>query len=279
MSDLAHEMSDLDFEIAVGGAGIDPLSEDARALARQEFEGAARALARQEFAGADTEADLRGLEASGPLKTAEDYQHVARWWTRLKDEVDRRLTYFKPRKARARAVWQDWVDAEHESIDAYVAAIEKGAGLLGAYDSEQRRIAEQTRQQLEAEERMKAEAEQFVAALDADSAGESGVAREILVETPMVAPPSVPPQTPQVEGMSTTGKWKCELAVPGKIDKLVLAAAEELTTQGRARVAVSMLKADPVAMKQQATSMKGNLQLIAGKLGLKVWEDRTPRRT
>lgn len=238
-----------------------------------------RELVRRELVTPDgvDEGDLALVAGVTTLDTQPRYAQMATLWTRLKAEIDRRRAYFAPRKARAHAVWQDVLKMEHDFVDALVLSERKAAGLLGAYDIEQRRLAEETRVQLEVKARASAAAEQFVAALDAEAAGAPEIAAEILAEEPMVAVASVPISTPQVAGMTTAGKWKAELAVAGNIDKLILEAADEIRTR-RARLAATMLKEHQPAINALATSMKANLARIAGRLGLRVWEDRTPRR-
>lgn len=234
-----------------------------------------RALARREVGASGP--DVAVLRLTTTINTTMAYVRIGELWAALKTEVDRRKAYFTPRKARAHAVWTDWLEAEHESIDGLVADAKHAANLVGAYDSEQRRIAEETRRQLEVAARATADADQLMAALDADADGAIDIAAEILAEAPMVSHQSVAIQTPVVNGMSTTGRWKATLAVDGNIDKLILAAADEIRTK-KARIAASMLKADQTAINKAATALKGNLRLMAGTLGLSVFEDRTPRR-
>ena len=215
--------------------------------------------------------------AAVALNTADQYAHVATLWAALKARIDEIRAFFAPRKGAAHGVWQQWLSDEHEAIDRYVTAELKAAALLGKYDGEQRRRAEAERHRLETEARAKVEAEQLQAALQADADGETDIAADLLDTPAMLAPiETVVSQTPIVAGVGMTSRWKAEVA---DLDRLIVAAAGEIQQKGRARIATSMLKADQAAINKAATAMKGNLERLAGTLGLTVWDESRPRRT
>jgi len=219
--------------------------------------------------------DLRATAATR-LETLEQYTFVATLWTALKERIDEIRGFFAPRKGAAHGVWQQWLSDEHEAIDRYVAAELKAAALLGQYDQRQRLKAAEEQRRLIIEARAQAEAAQLQAALHADADGESDLAADFLDTPAMLAPiETVVSHTPVVEGVGMTSRWKAEVV---DLNQLICAAADEIRGK-HARIAASMLKADPVVINKTATAMKGNLAQIAGRLGLTVWDDRKPRRT
>lgn len=226
-----------------------------------------------------------GLGLIARIEHADGYVWVAEAWKRLKVELKRRTDYFRgedetgtSRVGRAYRVYQDWLDAEHESIDGLKASIAKAALLLGQYDTAQREKAEAESRRLAAEAQKKADEEQLEAAIFAEADGAVEEAAEIMATPAVAAPVQVRPSTPLVADMTTQGRWKAKLAIENNIDKLILAAADEIRHK-KPRIAVGFLKHDQVSINRAATNMKANLKAIGATLGLYVWEDITPRST
>lgn len=224
--------------------------------------------------------DVALIVRTTAIETPAAYAAVAELWKHLKAEIKRRTDYFRgidgtgsSRIGRAYRVYQDWLRAEHDSIDALVTHERMAALLIGNYDMAQRRAAEAETRRLQAEAEARSVQEQLDAALDAEQDGAIDIATEILDAPAAIAPVSVPVSTPQVYGMSTASRWKASVT---NLQQLILAAADEIAHK-KPYIAVSMLKVDQVALNRQATSMKGNLKAIAGRLGLHVYEDSTPR--
>lgn len=254
------------------------------ALTREDIEAAERqqgekvdAIVQSELVTAPIE-DLELVEQTTAIETATVYTRIGHVWRVLGDEIQRRKDYFSERKARAHRVWKDWCDAEHESIDALVEAQSKAGKLIGAYDAEQRQKAEDEneRKQREAEERERDR--QFLLAAEAREAGDEDAANEILAEPVMVAPvDAVAPATPKVSGLATAGRAKAEVV---DLDKLILAAAEEIKAKRSfSRTARTLLTVDKVALNRSARNLSALPKAALVKMGVSVWEDRSPRRS
>lgn len=219
--------------------------------------------------------DLKLIALMETIADAQGYINVGTFWKRVKAEITARLEYFGPRKARANQVWKDWLAAEHAAVDELREAERKAARLLGDYELEQVRAAEVKQRALDAAAHASAVEKQFEAALLAADEGAVDVAAVLLEQgAVMTVTPPVRPDIPEVEGLGGATRWK---AVVVDLNKLILEAADEIV-KNHPRIAGSMLKADQVAVNRHATSMKALLVPLAGRLGLKVWEDRAPRR-
>lgn len=211
----------------------------------------------------------------GPLATAGDFEALAGYWKRLKARIDEITAFFHTRKAEVQVVLNRVRKDEKDSLGEYPKWERIAAHRLGQYDLRQREAAEAERKRQETEAKAKLEADQLAAALQADADGAEDVAMDILEEPlPQTLVRAAAPQTPKVEGLTMPGSWKAEVV---DLDRLIIAAALEIQKK-QARVGASMLTVNQKGVNSQATAMKQNLQKIASRYGLRVWEDRTPRR-
>lgn len=209
------------------------------------------------------------------IETAEQYVKMATYWKAVSARRDEIKAFFAERKHEVQVVLDRVRQDEKDSLGHYPESAQRAGRLLGDYDHRKREEAELERRRQEAEAQAKAEAEQLAAALQADRDGALEMARELLEEpVTQTLVRTVTPDVPQVDGVTMPGRWKAEVV---NLERLIVAAALEIQKK-TARIGVSMLAVNHKGVNSQATAMKGNLQRLAEKYGLRVWEDRTPRR-
>jgi hypothetical protein len=124
---------------------------------------------------------------------------------------------------------------------------------------------------------LRAREQRLADATEADEAGDSALADEILQQPLTTAPISVAKQTPKAEGVAHKDNWKGDCT---DLAKLVLAAADELRSADRTRprVAFGMLEAAAVKkaidaqVNSRAKTMKTELNKVPG---CRAWNARS----
>jgi hypothetical protein len=122
------------------------------------------------------------------------------------------LDFYKPRKAAARAVWQQWLDDEKMLLDPISETKRICASKIGTWDAEQARLrAEAQRKADEEAHRMEEEA-RLALALQAEEEGASEeITEEILSAPTRFIRPVVAPTFQKAAGVSGRSNWKAEI--------------------------------------------------------------------
>ena len=193
------------------------------------------------------------------IGSSEDNAKVNDWLRNLKAFYKRTEGFFAPMKKQARGVLNE-INAREKEILAPLEEAERIVkSAMIAWDSEQERIRQAEEARLRKEAQRQANEARLAAAVEAEQAGNNGIAAAIL-DTPMVVPEPMLPPIQKAEGAAFIEYWKAEVT-----DMRLLIMA---ISQGKA--STTLVEVNKVALGQMARAMKGELSIP----GVRVWMEK-----
>ena len=155
------------------------------------------------------------------VRTAEDRVQAQEFKRTLKQEIKRRLEWFAPRKAAARAVWQGICKDEAHAVQPLKNADQEIDARVGRYDADERARIDAERRRLEAaaQEQARKERERLekeAARLKTPELREARLAQAEAVEA---APVILPPAPARVKGEYEVTTWRAIIEDAAKLPR------------------------------------------------------------
>jgi hypothetical protein len=155
------------------------------------------------------------------VRTAEDRVQAQEFKRTIKKEIKRRLEWFAPRKAAARAVWQGICDDEAQAVQPLKNADMEIDARVGKYDADERARIDAERRRLEAaaQEQARKERERLekeAARLKTPELREARLAQAEAVEA---APVILPPAPARVKGEYEVTLWHARVVNPSEVPR------------------------------------------------------------
>ena len=168
-------------------------------------------------------------------------------------ELRREITaHHAPMKKAAHAAWQETIAAEKRLLEPVEQAERLYKAGIALYESEQRRLEAEARVKAEAEARRTAEEAREREIQQAEAEGADAQEVAAMIAAPLVvAPPAVEPAFQQAKGVSTALNWKGEVTSMAALVKAIAA--------GEANI--SLVTPNEPAINQLARATRGTLQV------------------
>ena len=163
---------------------------------------------------ATKEAAIQVVDAASYTSAAAEVKVAKQFQKNIKD-------FFAPLKQKAHEAHKAITQKEKETLKPVEDFCKKIQQKMISWQSEQDRIRREEEAMLREEQRKLEEEARLAEAAEAEAAGDTELAQDILEEEIEVAPVMVQDNTPKVSGLFTRETWKAEVTDMGALVKYV----------------------------------------------------------
>lgn len=163
------------------------------------------------------------------IRTPEDADQAAALRNQIVARRRRISDWFKDPKGAAHQLWRSLCDRESNSLGRYVPLEEILNTKLKAWNQEQERLRREAEQEAERKRELQMEEDRLQRALEAEQAGDKGLAERIVdgrTPTPVPHVPVAAPPPRKVAGVSFAKKYRAEVVDAGALIRAAAARPE-----------------------------------------------------